>query len=212
MILIVDDDKSFQMSLKMCLEKNNFSVVALDNATQSLNFLNQQLPDIIIIDILMPQVNGYELLMYIRETLKLYYIPIIILTAKSLTQDRVRAYSLGCNAYLSKPFNVDELLSIINNLITHSQNYLKRMPLSLVLNKPLLSLGNTTISNRLELRPKEQQILNLVVNGYMNKEIAKQLHISNRHVERYIGKLFNLFQVNSRTELVKIAIKNLLVT
>nr|YP_010336682.1 hypothetical protein MW557_pgp006 [Rhodospora sordida]UNJ15088.1 hypothetical protein [Rhodospora sordida] len=214
MILIIDDDLNFRISLKSYLEEKNFVVVTLESSLQGINFLTQNLPDLIILDLMMPEVPGYDLLKFIRETLHLHYIPIIVLTAKSLAQDRIKAYSLGCNAYLSKPFNIDELLSIINNLMEHSKNYFYRLNFSPVLSKKILNSKNTSNSpiNYIELTPKEQRTLNLVATGYMNKEIAKKLRISNRHVERYIARLFNQFSVNTRTELVKVAIQNAYIT
>lgn len=220
-ILIIDDDKSFQFSLKLYLEEKNFLVKTVENALEGFEFLNQELPSVILLDIMMPQISGYQFLEFVRSTPQLSCIPIIILTAKGLTADRIQGYSLGCNAYLSKPFNSEELLSIIQNVLAHYKNYL------LQANSPKLIIENQSVVQNnfghvsvpfnskeyeLALSPREQNTLNLVAKGYMNKEIARELRISIRHVERYVTRLFKEFRVNNRTELVRVALQYLFIT
>lgn len=213
MILIIDDDDIFRSSLKKYLEEEEFITLTVENARQAFNILHTQLPDIIILDLILPEITGYQFLKSLRETVKWHYIPVIVLSAKDLAKDRIQAYSLGCNAYLSKPFNIDELISIIYNLLRHSTNYLYRLKFSQLFQKQSFENNNNyNVPTNLELTPKEQRTLNLVTVGYMNKEIAKILNVSNRHVERYISKLFQQFGVNTRTELVKIALQNTYIT
>lgn len=210
MILIIDDDPEFTRSLKLHLEEQNFIVVTFNNSLQSLNFLEKEIPALIILDILLPEIDGYDFLKFLRENKKFYYIPVIVLTAKSLLKDRVKAYSLGCNAYLSKPFSMEELLSITNNLIAQSKNYL--YDFNSYSNYSKSSLKQTVLphplKNSFELTCKEQKALNLVIEGYMNKEVARHLNVSHRHVEKYISRLFNKFNVSNRTELVRMALNN----
>nr|YP_010336287.1 hypothetical protein MW609_pgp006 [Chroodactylon ornatum]UNJ14693.1 hypothetical protein [Chroodactylon ornatum] len=210
MILIIDDDPDFTRSLKLHLEEQSFIVVTFSSSLQSLKFLEKQIPDLIILDIILPEIDGYDFLKFLRESKKFYYIPVIVLTAKSLVKDRIKAYSLGCNAYLSKPFSLEELLSIIYNLIEQSKNYLYGFNSYSTYTKSSLkqTILPHTLSNSFELTCKEQKALNLVIEGYMNKEIARNLNISHRHVERYISRLFNKFNVGNRTELVRIALSN----
>nr|YP_009296803.1 hypothetical protein Bangp_064 [Bangiopsis subsimplex]AOM66146.1 hypothetical protein Bangp_064 [Bangiopsis subsimplex]ARO90494.1 conserved hypothetical plastid protein [Bangiopsis subsimplex] len=214
MILIIDDEPNLRISLKTYLEKKKFTVCITENCMQALKILETKLPEVIILDLILPEIDGFQFLTFLRENPKLYYIPVIILTAKSLTKDKIKAYSLGCNAYLSKPFSIEELISIINNLITHFNNYFPNFKSESVKEKitshkiinDKSSIDST--SSLIELTPKEQKVLNLVALGYMNKEIAKQIQSSNRNVERYITRLLTHFQVNNRTELAKIAIEN----
>nr|YP_010338592.1 hypothetical protein MW432_pgp039 [Rhodaphanes brevistipitata]UNJ18542.1 hypothetical protein [Rhodaphanes brevistipitata] len=223
MILIIDDDLSFSTSLKLFLEDNAFTVLYAMNSTRAFQIIQKQLPDLIILDILLPEINGYQFLKLIRENSKLYYIPIIVVTAKYLTQDRIKAYSLGCNAFLSKPFSMEELISIINNLIRQSKKSIYKFNAHSIsrVNEKLFEKNiysstqeDTSYQNNLiiELTPKEQKTLNLVIKGYMNKELAKNLEIGIRNVERYISRLFKNLGTNSRTELVKIAVENNYIT
>nr|YP_010336486.1 hypothetical protein MW428_pgp006 [Goniotrichopsis reniformis]UNJ14892.1 hypothetical protein [Goniotrichopsis reniformis] len=212
MILLIDDDENFRLSLKNYLEEEKFIVHALDNAIDALQFLKTEVPEIIILDIIMPEINGYDFLKSLRERFDGYHIPVIVLTAKSLIKDRIQAYSLGCNAYLSKPFHMGELLSIINNLRTYSNQSEKYINVSPFVYKDYNTDNIQELVDCLELTTKEQRTLNLVVIGYMNKEIAKQLNTNNRHIERYISRLFNHFRVSTRTELVKVALQNHYIT
>jgi len=220
-ILIIDDDKSLQFSLKLYLEEKNFLVKTVNNALEGFEFLNQEVPSVILLDIIMPQISGYKFLEFVRNTPRFSCIPIVMLTAKGLTADRIRGYSLGCNAYLSKPFNSEELLSIIHNVLIHYKNYLLQItsPKLIIDNRSMMHssfshVGVPFNSNEYELAlsPREQNTLNLVAKGYMNKEIARELRISIRHVERYVTRLFKEFRVSNRTELVRVALQYLFIT
>ena len=124
---------------------------------------------------------------------------------------------MGCNAYLSKPFDVEELLSIIRNLITHYKNLFysnenqERLYDTIFATQNNFNFyrtdNNFQIKYNIELTPKEQHTLNLIADGQMNKEIAKNLNVSSRHIERYVTRLLDRFGVQSRTELVRIAVE-----
>lgn len=209
MILIIDNENNLRMLLEKWLKKNNFQVIAAKNFLEALEVLNKNLPDLIIFDIKMSGIDGFQFLTFLRDNPKLYYIPVIILTAKTSTHDKIRAYSLGCNAYLSKPFSIDELIYIIKNLVTLKNNYITDLgSISDFQNISNFNQVTTKSSNlSVELTPKEQRILNLISLGHMNKEISKKLNISLRNTERYVSRLFRHFEVNNRTELVQLALK-----
>ncbi len=113
-ILIVDDDDRIRILLKDYLSENNYIVSTAENAEQAKIKLNYLIFDIIILDVMMPGQNGYELTKDIKKTLK---VPIILLTAKGEVENRIKGLELGADDYLGKPFEPKELLLRIQNIV-----------------------------------------------------------------------------------------------
>tara|TARA_Y100000591_G_scaffold268233_1_gene242399 strand:+ start:47 stop:724 length:678 start_codon:yes stop_codon:yes gene_type:complete len=113
-ILIVDDDDRIRNLLKDYLSENNYIVSAAENAIQAKEKLQYLKFDIIILDVMMPGQNGYELTKEIKQTIT---VPIILLTAKGEVENRIKGLELGADDYLSKPFEPKELLLRIRNII-----------------------------------------------------------------------------------------------
>ena len=113
-ILIVDDDDRIRNLLKDYLSENNYIVSAAENAVQAKEKLQYLRFDIIILDVMMPGQNGYELTKEIKQTIK---VPIILLTAKGEVENRIKGLELGADDYLGKPFEPKELLLRIKNII-----------------------------------------------------------------------------------------------
>tara|TARA_B100000609_G_scaffold183820_1_gene166411 strand:- start:282 stop:959 length:678 start_codon:yes stop_codon:yes gene_type:complete len=113
-ILIVDDDDRIRNLLKDYLSENNYIVSTAENATQAKERLNFFKFDIIILDVMMPGQDGYELTKEIKKNIR---IPIILLTAKGEVENRIKGLELGADDYLGKPFEPKELLLRIKNII-----------------------------------------------------------------------------------------------
>ena len=116
-ILIVDDDDRIRNLLKDYLSENNYIVSTAENADQAKQRLNYIKFDIIILDVMMPGQNGYELTKEIKQEIK---IPIILLTAKGEVENRIKGLEIGADDYLGKPFEPKELLLRIKNIINKS--------------------------------------------------------------------------------------------
>ena len=112
-ILIVDDDDRIRNLLKDYLFENSYLVSSAENAVEAKKKLEYIKFDLIILDIMMPGQNGYELTKEIKKSSK---IPIILLTAKGEVESRIKGLELGANDYISKPFEPKELLLRINNI------------------------------------------------------------------------------------------------
>ena len=122
-ILIVDDDNRIRDLLKDYLSENNYIISTAENANQAKERLKYFKFDIIILDVMMPGQNGYELTKEIKEQMK---IPIILLTAKGEIENRIKGLELGADDYLGKPFEPKELLLRIKNTIDKNKKiYLK---------------------------------------------------------------------------------------
>ena len=144
-ILIVDDDDRIRNLLKDYLSENNYVVSTAENADQAKKKLEYILFDIIILDVMMPGQNGYDLTKEIKKKIS---IPIILLTAKGEVENRIKGLELGADDYIGKPFEPKELLLRIKNIINKN----KKLDLKLKhnvgkaeidLNKMTISLNNT---------------------------------------------------------------------
>ncbi len=113
-ILFCDDDKNICELARMYLEKEGFEVILAGDGRQAVNGFNREKPNLIILDILMPYMDGYEVC---REIRKVSSVPIIFLTAKSDTFDKVLGLELGADDYIVKPFDVKELIARIKAVL-----------------------------------------------------------------------------------------------
>nr|MDO8119462.1 response regulator [Candidatus Sigynarchaeota archaeon] len=122
-ILIVDDNKDILNNLEILLEFNDFKVISAINGKEALRLLEQQenIPDVIISDIVMPEMNGYDFFKAVSKLPSTYKIPFIFLAAKSAPEDIRLAKMLGADDYIVKPFNHDDLLAIISGKIARNK-------------------------------------------------------------------------------------------
>ncbi|MEG4226056.1 response regulator transcription factor [Microcoleus sp. N9_B2] len=222
-LLLVDDEPGLREAVQAYLEDSDFAVEVASNARDGWELLQQYNPDLVISDIMMPQVDGYQFLKQVREDPRYKALPVVFLTAKGMTSDRIQGYQAGCDAYLSKPFDPDELVAIVTNLLARraaakekSENAespdIAALTSQMARIESLLS-GRSSIAQspspiKIDLTPREQSVLDLVAQGLMNKEIARRLETSVRNVEKYVSRLFSKTGTNSRTELVRFALEH----
>ena len=225
-LLLVDDEPGVRESVQAYLEDNEeWLVKTASSAEEAWRSIEKETPDLIISDIMMPQTDGYQFLEQLRENPRYQAIPVIFLTARGMTRDRIKGHETGCDAYLAKPFDPEELESIVRNLlkrrdivtgnngdsselakITQELEYIKQKLDEQTPQSPGFEVTPSPI--KIELTPREQSVLDLVAQGLMNKEIAKTLETSVRNVEKYVSRLFSKTGTNSRTELVRFALKH----
>ncbi len=115
-VLIVDDSKTEQMFLTELLQRNGFTVRSADNADEAFKRLAEDKPDLILMDVVMPGQNGFQLTRAINRTPEYTSVPIFICTSKSLETDRVWGMRQGAREYITKPVNATELLAKIKAL------------------------------------------------------------------------------------------------
>ena len=221
-LLLVDDEPGLREAVQAYLEDSGFSVRVASNATEGWNMLQQMTPDLVISDIMMPQVDGYEFLAQMRGDQRFKTLPVIFLTARGMTSDRIQGYDAGCDAYLPKPFAPDELVSIVTGIIKRRSAQstiaeegtpdIAKMAREIAEIKAMLSQNGSLLqakpTTNIDFTPREKSVLELVAQGLMNKEIARQLDTSVRNVEKYVSRLFSKTDTNSRTELVRYALEN----
>lgn len=116
-ILIVDDEPNIVMSLEYTFKKQNFEVFIARDGQETLDILKIQLPDIIILDVMMPMVDGFATLEHIKKEERLKHCKVIFLSAKNKEKDIEKGLSLGANLYVLKPFSVKKLVEQVNELL-----------------------------------------------------------------------------------------------
>lgn len=121
-ILIIEDDSGVRETLSDLLESLGYLVYTAFNGQDGMNQLQKLTPDLIICDVMMPVMDGMEFLRIVKSNRDLWMIPVLMLTAKVEFEDRMKAYEIGADGYLVKPFEVKSLAYSIKNLIALSQN------------------------------------------------------------------------------------------
>lgn len=116
-ILVVDDDPYILMSIEFVLKKNGFSVLVARNGTEALEIINNSELSLVLLDIMMPDVDGFALCKHIKSTDKLKHCKVVFISAKSSQTDIEYGYSLGADLYILKPFSTRELINQVKNLV-----------------------------------------------------------------------------------------------
>ena len=223
-VVLVDDEESIRLAVGDYLYDQGYQVTACADADALLEVCATPkadgelppVPDAIVSDIRMPGKDGLELLSLLRADERLSRVPVILLTAKSMTQDRIEGYKAGADAYLPKPFNPDELLSIIDNSIqrrrqmTGSNGKLVDLKSDMVNIKEILRRNGQKVVKATDvyLTPAEREVLELLCKGFTNGEIAQERGVSVIGINRTISNLYLKTNTRTRTELVRFAIKN----
>ncbi|MGE5798425.1 MAG: response regulator, partial [Ignavibacteria bacterium] len=120
-ILVVEDEKELSDNIRILLEAEGYSVILVENGLEALKVIDKENPDLIISDIMMPFMNGYELFETVKEDLKTKIIPFIFLTAKNDMPALRYGMNLGADDYLIKPFTPEDLLQSIKTCFSKSQ-------------------------------------------------------------------------------------------
>lgn len=118
LVLAVDDDHRVQRLIKLELGKQGFRVEAADGGESAIHFVESKRPDVVILDVLMPEMDGYEVLKELRTRSN---VPVLMLTAKGADQDKIRGLEMGADDYLPKPFNPAELTARVRAIMRREQ-------------------------------------------------------------------------------------------
>lgn len=163
-ILMVDDDPSLVKIISFLLKDEGYDVVTASNGTEALQILHQQWVDMVILDVMLPRVDGFEICRRVRETNR---VPIIMLSARGSTEDRVRGLLDGADDYLPKPCEPAELLARVKALFRRSQT--QPTTESRTLNAaglqldPVRHIVTTSDGKTTELTPTESQLLHCLM-------------------------------------------------
>ena len=226
-LLLVDDEPGLRAAVTAYLEDEGFAVTTANDGEEGWQKAQELLPDVVISDVMMPRCDGYGLLKKLRADERLGGTPVIFLTAKGMTADRIAGFQAGCDDYIPKPFDPDELVARVRNVVARQQRLLAeaarfadadigQLSRQITEIRSLLASGGSPRPSSggdsdLSFTPREASVLQLVAEGLMNKEIARRLETSIRNVEKYVSRLFIKTGTASRTELVRYALEHGLV-
>ena len=160
-IYIIDDDEKLNQLVGEYLIKFGYKVKSFENPLDGLKFLNQQLPDLIILDVMMPDMDGFEVCKEIRKS---YSVPIIMLTARGEVTDRIVGLELGADDYLPKPFEPRELLARIQTILRRSSRDDKKEQLQI--GELLIDFGKRIVklkNEEIDLTTMEFELLTMFV-------------------------------------------------
>jgi len=116
-VLVVDDDPYILMSLEFLMKKNGYDVMVARNGTEALELVEKQVPHLVLLDIMMPDVDGYEICRYIKKSPELKHTKVVFMSAKTKEADILKGYDLGASLYITKPFSTRELVKQIKELM-----------------------------------------------------------------------------------------------
>ena len=195
-ILLVDDNPKY---LKDALPFYGYNVQTAADGVQALKLLEKNSFDLILLDVMMPNMDGWDTLKAIRSNKKIKYIPVIMITAVSEDQKVVSGLRIGADDYIVKPFILPNLLARIEAVLRRCQWQKEAAPKQeAVLNK------NVNID---ALTPKEKEVLALVAKGASNQEIADQLYVRDVTVKTHLNSIFKKLKVTNRTQAVLLAMQ-----
>ena len=117
-ILVADDEPALLRLLEFVLGRRGYVIQGVSNGDAAIDVLKTECPDLAILDVMMPGRDGFEVLTFIRETDHLAGLPVVLLTARAQLDDIQQGLSLGADAYLAKPFDPEELLSVVESLVS----------------------------------------------------------------------------------------------
>ena len=197
-LLIVDDEPNLLRAVEAVLRNEGFETSTARSGREALMSVAQNIPDLIISDIRMPGMDGYALARRLRSSSAYALIPIVFLSAKDEMQDRIEGFRSGVDVYLTKPFEPDELLAVIKNILTRVEQT-RASIVRLVGNEP----PETVFIRDEALTDAEWRVAESVARGMSNKEIAAELNLSIRTVENHVSRILDKKDFSNRVEIAR---------
>lgn len=197
-ILLVDDNPQY---LKNALPLYGYNVRTAIDGVQALDILTSENEnfDLILLDVMMPNMNGWEVLKAVRKHEKTKYIPVIMITALNEDQTMIAGLKTGADDYISKPFVLPNLLARIEAVLRRS-NWNKQP----VKNASLPFKSDAPLQT---LTAREKEVLTLAAKGANNKDIAEKLVLREVTVKSHLNSIFKKLNVTSRTQAVLLALQ-----
>ncbi len=209
-ILVIDDDTAINELIKVNLELAFYKVITALDGNKGYALAKQELPDLIILDVMMPEVDGYTVAKRIRENETTKDIPILMLTALGMLQNKVQGFNIGVDDYLVKPFEMEELLVRVKALLKRSNNIPKSVAIKEVLTRGDITLipESYTIEingKQAKVTPIEFDIVNLLMQnygnmvssakilndvwGYSEEDAVETIRVHMRHIRTKLDKI-----------------------
>lgn len=188
-VLVVDDEPKIHTLLKMYLINNKYVVKTVSHGLDALKAIQEEMYDIIVLDILMPHMDGFEVCKKIRKTEGYENIPVIYLSSLRESDSIITGLDSGGDSYLTKPFDPNVLIAKINALLRRTKQKDARNE-------------STSIDEYEKLTGREMQILRWIEKGYTNREIAMELTLTEGTIKVYNHLIYQKLKVKNRTQAI----------
>ena len=203
-LLLVDDDPNLILLVRDYLEFRGYNVMTAENGRQALEVLENEDPDMIICDVMMPEMDGYTLVEQVRENISTNHIPFLFLSAKGHSTDKVKGLNKGADVYMVKPFEPEELVAQVESSLRHASRLLAHKPSGGISAEPIFQ----NVPADVTLTPTELKVVQYVSKGMANREIAEEMNVSQRTVESHVSNMLGKTGLHNRTELSRWAMEN----
>lgn len=215
-VLLLEDDPNLGFILQEHLQMQGFEVVLCENGEKGLTAYHGGKFDLCLVDVMMPKLDGFTFARKVRE--RDQEVPLIFLTAKSLKEDKIEGFKIGCDDYLTKPFSMEELMLRITAVLRRAKTVAKPVDLPVMFeigkftfdyNRQLLTMGE----NQSKLTPKEADLLRLLCihkNQTLEREVAlreiwgDESYFSGRSMDVFISKLRKYLRDDDSIEIMGI--------
>ena len=199
-LLVVDDEPGLLRAVAACLRAEGYEVVTARGGAEALMRVAERTPDLVVSDIRMPGMDGYQLARQLRSAPRTALIPVVFLTAKDELTDRVEGFRAGVDAYLTKPFEPDELVAVVLNILSRVERTHAEIA-------RLVGASNEASEQYdfidEDLTETERRVAAAVARGLSNKEIAAEFRISVRTVENHISHILDKKNFSNRVEITR---------
>ena len=211
-ILVIDDDIAINELIKINLELCGYTVITANDGIKGYALCKQELPDVVVLDVMMPEVDGYTVAKYMRENPSTKDIPILMLTALGQLEDKMKGFDIGVDDYLVKPFEIEELKARVKSLLKRTNKVMKSLA-----TKDIQTIGDiillpesysVNINGKVaKLTPIEFDILNMLVQnhgnmvsgakllkdiwGYAPDDTVETIRVHIRHLRTKMDKVSN---------------------
>ena len=177
-ILVVDDDVNICELLRLYIERDDYQVVIANDGEQAVELFNREQPDLVLLDIMLPKMDGYQVIKKLKD--EKVYTPILILSAKSELDDKVKGFEVGADDYLTKPFEIKELIMRVNAIVKINYNLQSQ---NLTCNNMSLDLKgckmiNTDTGKSIRISGKELQLLEMLL--YNQRQVLTKEQITEK--------------------------------
>ena len=209
-LLVVEDNARLLRVIAVYLEKAGFEIMTARDGDDALMRLAETIPDLIVSDIMMPGTDGFAFAANVRGNARTDLIPIIFLTAKDRREDRIAGFRAGIDAYLVKPFEPEELVAVIENIlsrVSRTHRRVARTAVSTELSQAENIAEKPHSAQVSDLTEAEERVALLVAKTLSNKEIAAQLKLSVRTIEMHISRILAKKSFSNRVEIARFIIE-----
>ena len=212
-ILLADDDSTLRTALVRYLQKRDYWVQEAASGREALTLFQQELPDLIVSDVMMPEMDGFEFCRQLRATREGQLVPFLFLFSRGEVDDRIQGHSLGADDYLIKPFEPRELLAKIEGQLERSRRIhseiIHLMQQATQAATPAVAVNTTVVPpHPLPLTPAEERVFWEVIQGYTNRQVGDRLFISPRTVQTHISNIMHKLKLENRSQIVRFAFEH----